>query len=446
MTQRKITKRLVLTLLIAGIAILTVTIANIHPATQYRADNLWGNPDDGSYDLAFLELSERGNLFHRERLAQLVEHVENESNALMLVFIHGWQHDARQGDGNVHSFRRMLYNMANSGIIGGKRVLGIYIGWPGRSAPRYVRGVTYWSRKSVAEEIGKGGVSEVLLRLEQAAHVGEREGTGNVVVFVGHSFGGAIMLSALHEILLDKVISAAPATGCRASDRLDQCELPCVQTDSFGHGIVLLNPAIEANQVLQLKESVAERCYPEKQEKLLHVISTEADFTTHKLFPLGQSFRMFGWREEDVLTRNYRGQKVQLSEYDLDRNTVGNFDKFWTGRLQNEGDNKWRYCSFAVNDGLVCPKIGIETPPNLIPTKSHEPLSFVYTDADFMTSHNDVFNARITAYVSALTIESVQQKLPPGVTLPGRKDDPCRTTFDFGRCFESLNQLFEKRF
>ena len=32
----------------------------------------------------------------------------------------------------------------------------------------------------------------------------------------------------------------------------------CVQTRSFGHGVVLLNPAIEANEALQLKELVAE--------------------------------------------------------------------------------------------------------------------------------------------------------------------------------------------
>ena len=62
-----------------------------------------------------------------------------------------------------------------------------------------------------------------------------------------------------------------------------------VKTEPFGHGVVLLNPAIEANQVLQLKELVAERCYANDQPKLLHVISTSADYTTHNLFPLGAS-------------------------------------------------------------------------------------------------------------------------------------------------------------
>lgn len=84
----------------------------------------------------------------------------------------------------------------------------------------------------------KGGVTELLLRLEHEVIDDNPEHANRNLYFVtGHSFGGAILLSALNEILLDLVVEAT------ADDA-------CVESRSFGHGVVLLNPAIEANEVL----------------------------------------------------------------------------------------------------------------------------------------------------------------------------------------------------
>ena len=430
----------------AAVVLSLLLIAIINPRSEFRADGLWSNPEDGAYDLAFLELSERGNLFHRERLFELVEHVEQQSKTLMIVFVHGWKHNARESDGNVQSIRRLLHNLSTVRGLGGNRLLGVYIGWPGRSAPPILNSLTFWSRKAVAEEVGKGGVSEILLRLEQAAKYGDPVKSRNLSVFVGHSFGGAIVLAALHEIMLEKVISAKPVTRCNGDSAGDQCDANCVQTDPFGHAVVLINPAIEANQILQLKESVAERCFPPEQDKLLHVISTKADIPNHYLFPFGQSVRMIGWNEQDALARNFRGQDVQFSEHELDTTTIGNFSQFWTGRLHNDGEENWRYCSFAGDSSKPCNEADTEIPSNLMPTRANEPLAFTYTDADFMTGHNDVFNAQMAAFLSAITIESVQRKLPPSDSSMNVESNHCMISFELGGCFETLYAEFKKRF
>ena len=107
------------------VALSFLVLVNSNPTSEFRADNLWGNPGDGSYDLAFLELTERGNLFHRDRLHALVAHVEQQSNTLMIVFVHGWKHNARENDGNVQSFRRLLRNLSSvRGLGGHRRVIG----------------------------------------------------------------------------------------------------------------------------------------------------------------------------------------------------------------------------------------------------------------------------------------------------------------------------------
>jgi hypothetical protein len=108
--------------------------------------------------------------------------------------------------------------------------------------------VTYWERKATAEQVAKGGITELLLRLEREV-IDEQPGRANrnLYLVTGHSFGGAVVLSALNEIFLERV---AAATAKNPDDAR-------VLTRPFGHGVVLLNPAIEANEVFQLKELVA---------------------------------------------------------------------------------------------------------------------------------------------------------------------------------------------
>ena len=118
MIRLKFSKKTLLVLLIIGVAISLILISYGTPLSEFRADSLWGNDENGSYDLAFLELTERGNLFHRERLIELEAHVKQQSNNLMIVFIHGWRHNARLEKRSFKRYQSRKYDRqqtANSG-------------------------------------------------------------------------------------------------------------------------------------------------------------------------------------------------------------------------------------------------------------------------------------------------------------------------------------------
>ena len=139
------------------------------------------------YDLAFVEFSERGNVFSRERMNQVLDFVgeraqydpeQPDQGVLTVVFVHGWKHNASAEDENVASFRKLLSKIASSPraltppgakMTPPRRVIGVYVGWRGLSIDwgEPLTNISYWERKQTAEQVAKGGVTELLLRLER---------------------------------------------------------------------------------------------------------------------------------------------------------------------------------------------------------------------------------------------------------------------------------------
>ena len=402
-----------------------------------------------SYDLAFLEFTERGNIFDRKKMRKVLKHIEEAKknrDVTVIVFVHGWKHNANAEDSNVVSFRRLLTQSAE--LFPTRKVLGVYIGWRGLSMDMGpLSNVTYWERKAVAHQVGKGGVTELLLRLEQAV-IDRDKPNKHLFLVTGHSFGGAVVLSALHEILLERVVTAKTIeNGCHDVQNAG-CNV-CVQSRPFGHGVVLLNPAIEANEALQLKELVAQRCFVRDQDRLMHVISSDADRATNVAFKVGQFFGVYTRWSETELTRNLGNKNVQLDESDLDMTTVGNFTPFRTGRIkQSKSKNKqWDYESCVGSQDCVDP----EDLAQHIPAAHNQPLAFIQTDSSFIADHNDVFNSNVAAYLAAIVAEarfkrqgiSIVEEIGFPKNCLNDKRDP-HDPFDFGQCFESYLEKFTK--
>ena len=394
--------------------------------------------DHPQYDLAFIEFSERGNAFSNEYLRAVYDRLwvlnrEPEPLAI-IVFVHGWKHNASNEDSNVISFRRALENLSKSNVLGSRQLIGVYIGWRGKSLHGLqLENLTYWDRKAVAQEVGKGGVTDVFIELEKI----DRSNDKNYFFIMGHSFGGAITLSALNEIFLARLKNA---------DGHEDKSL-----NAFGEGTVIINPAIEANQILQLKEaSMALGCATADQPNLLHVVSSMGDTATHKVFPIGQALGVgLTWNQQD-LRRTYKKREYIISEYDLDTTAVGNYPLFHTAALldldaadSSESEallkqfkvamdrdsaplGQWlmhSYCnpSNALNDNRG----------NHLPCEDNEAISFVYTTQSFIQDHNDVFNDNVMAYFSTLVSEAIFKR-PPNLHFP-----QCAKNgkFLFGSCF-----------
>jgi hypothetical protein len=231
----------------------------------------------------------------------------------------------------------MLINLRKTAMMSeDRKIVGLYIGWPGASMEfPGIEEMSFWARKSVAHEVGKGGVTEVLAALEEVQHseIDPRVGgKDRMLAVIGHSFGGAIVVTALSEVMLARAENAKPSNDCEP-DPLNPCSEPCALAQGFGDAVAILNPAIEANEVLPLKSVVSQHCYPPSQPKLLHVLSTDADTATNVYFPLGQTLAMITWDEEKALPYTFRDEKIDLDERQLDRTTVGNYPGYWTGRM-----------------------------------------------------------------------------------------------------------------
>lgn len=429
---------------------------------------------DETYDLAFVEFTERGNIFDRDQMEMVLEHVRQSANpqrgaahegVLVVVFVHGWKHNASPDDSNVRDFRDLLRKAARLDAGGRRKLVGVYVGWRGASISLpVIKEITYWERKSVAEQVGKGGVTELLLELERAV-IDDDAPNKNLYLITGHSFGGAIVLSALNEILLERVVTAQPAKTC---DTAADAACVCVESRPYGHGVVLLNPAMEANEAFQLKQAVAQRCFGRDQVRLMHVISSDADTATNLYFHYGQRLGMITWKETD-LDWEANGRRLQFAESDLDITTVGNFTPFQTGQLcdgaladeqrrpecrldnrpsrclERSIDARWDYISYVGNEECV-PQSDRQ---QHIPVASNEPLAFIQTDEAFIADHNDVFRDNVSAYLAAVVAEArfkrtrargrsmADEPFPPGCVATDQD-------FDFGPCFHAYEAIFRR--
>ena len=431
------------------------------------------NPEHNeTYDLAFVEFTERGNVFDRAKLDMVLEHVEKQAatkpgecqkGIIVIVFVHGWKHSASLDDENVVDFRNLLRKTARLAARKcqaqgqakpslERQMICVYVGWRGASITLpLIKELTYWDRKSVAEQVGKGGVTELLTRLEQIV-IDKQNPNRNLYLVVGHSLGGAIVLAALNEVLLERVVAAEPVP--------DSAE-GCVVSRPFGHGVVLLNSAMEANEVFQLKEVVSRiKCFPWYQDRLMHVITSDADTATGAWFKAGQWLGMLSWKEAQLVRSDKK--EFGVHESDIDTTTVGHYLPFQTGQLCGKNSERPEckkdshlkdcfrdspdrsYISYAGHEECVY----AENRPNHIKVAKHEPLAFVQTDSEFIKDHNYVFTDSVAGYLAAIVAEARYKRGKTsgsrweGVSLP-----ECEATqWNFARCLAAINaEVLDKR-
>lgn len=430
-----------------------------------------------NYDLTFIEFTERGNFTSRRNSQRVLNFIKdqtslsgkaNQSGAAVVVFVHGWKHNAKASDENVIEFKEMLSQFSNNKVFGERRVIGLYVGWRGLSVSLpWFRELTFWERKDVAEEIGAGGVTEVLTRLNQALITkpmekdlilrsddltAPRQVDRNALLIIGHSFGGAIVMSALHDVYLNNILAAQPKVNIKSYP------VNCNKVEKFADGVVLLNPAIEANRGFQLKEAVSE-CNFGRQPKLMHVISSDGDSATKTFFPIGQWLNVTISRDQEDLDLDVRGKQIDISENELDINTIGNLQHFRTGYLKSaEGGESWVYrrCNNDSEEGLKdCGITSKRALKNHFPYVASSPLSFIKTDAHFIKNHTDIFNCKVQSYLTTIMHETqaVDHGAQYETIFPKKKYSENRSqrlagcginNFNFGQCFNSQLRDFCK--
>ncbi len=313
------------------------------PVTQCKAHALQEYTGDrGAYLLGFIEFDDQGQLFDRRQMRAVLDKLYEDSasqDLIIVVFVHGWKHGAAPGDDNVQTFRQALMElsaaesqlnrMRDDPQMRGRKIAGVYLGWRGASvtAP-LLKELTFWDRKKTAHKVGQGGVTEVLNRLELVRKTKDSlEPSGRSrtrLVVVGHSFGGAVVFTALSQILEGRFVHTRGPTG-QVSD-----------VDGFGSLIVLINPAFEALRFTPLSDMSTERgTYFPAQLPVLAILTSEADDATKRAFPFGRWFSTLFEKERVMVRHNgTTGEDESIDEGRANVTAVGHFEPYRTHYLR----------------------------------------------------------------------------------------------------------------
>jgi hypothetical protein len=389
-------------------------------AIQHHAP---GKADE--YRLGFVEFDDQGQLRHREQMEAVLNSyypIAAQDDVLMVLFIHGWHHNAGPGDTNIQEFRKLLQKVARiENADAGKsdhkprKVLGVYVGWRGESITvPLLNDTTFWERKNTAHNVGLQGVTELLLKLEEIVNVKAGMETENPkplnsrFVVIGHSFGGAVLFTALQQVMADRFIDSRPNKTWSGD------------AQGFGDLVVLMNPAFEAMRFATLYDISQQNCrrYFPSQPPRLAILTSKKDYATRFAFPAGRFFSTL-FESHTTLERHdceADGSKdIEIDEGDADRNTVGHFEPYLTHRLVPDSNSLTRGADFNYRDlqtvwskqryGNSLPFEGVDL-VHLGHTQPLNPYLNIQVDGELISDHNDIWGDRVIGFIRDLIVLS----------------------------------------
>lgn len=380
------------------------------------------NDSDRAYMLGIVEFDDQGQLYDRNQMSALLDHLYETAahdNVLISVFVHGWHHRAKAGDNNIVNFRKSLLELSKLEHVDARekgrrprKVVGVYAAWRGESVPVPILNVaTFYSRKNVAQRVGHG-VTELLMRLEEVRDLKESVRDGNEspnrLVVIGHSFGGAVVYSALSQILMERFVDTKGPVGTASTVR------------GFADLVILLNPAFEALQFSTLSDMANERgSYSSDQVPVLAVLTSETDYATKYAFWAGRAVSTI-FKEHRKVTRLNKatGKQQTINQGSADRTAIGHFEPYRTHRLNPDGslsDAGMYTVLKAVREGWEqdAPGRSIHFPGSVLThldkSVSRNPYLLVQVDHDIIPSHNDIYDARVIDFLSYLIMVSITE-------------------------------------
>lgn len=300
---------------------------------------------DAAY-ITYVEFDDQGALHDRARTTQALAQLRERASrrpTLLLLFAHGWKHNARVGDANVRDFQALLVKLrANLAAQKDPRqVEGVYLSWRGLSARwEPAKELSFWRRKATAHRVGTDGAIEVIAELSAIRAQPLAGGKRHALVIAGHSFGGAVVYNATEHLLMRELVEAQQCieptrdpTGPRlkivpfaSADvvSLDGSSLPpqpCKRVPSSVADMVLLvNPAFENTRFDPLEARSRQALFAPGQMPVFAVFMSEKDWATRYFFPAGRFF--------STLANDYTaGQRKR------DTFALGHLEEKWTHTL-----------------------------------------------------------------------------------------------------------------
>jgi len=165
-----------------------------------------------AYSLNFVEFDDEGAYADgpgqkEAAVAALRGHIASEvdrevNGTIVLVYVHGLNHNAHTLDDNVGCFAELLDATATMQRPRRVGVAGVYIGWPGRAYDSDALNsvVAYYGREAAADRIAeRGDLLDLFTAISRARHQSKSRHTR--LVIIGHSLGGRAAYLALRPIM-----------------------------------------------------------------------------------------------------------------------------------------------------------------------------------------------------------------------------------------------------
>ena len=430
-------------------------------------DNAWVRSGN-AYDLFFVEFDDQGLLYPKEPKEQF----GNASNQIeltleklrtlaaagqslsLVVYVHGWKHDASAEDSNVREFHRVLKSIS---IVedalepsARRKVVGIYMAWRGLGARiEPFKEASFYSRKLTAQRVAEGSARYLLTRLrtfqraqnckldpslcqpDSSSSAVERVQQTKAaarapvrMLIIGHSFGGLIVFNAISGSLIESLTEEGGGT------RQGSSGLPAPQR--FGDMVILLNPAFEATRYTPLHRVATGRDYSSYQAPLLVALTSTADRANRVYFPWGRRlstmFELKASPEEEEANINTMGNMDGYITHDLtlldDGQPTSPDCKDWkdaqdVSQMQinqrEETKAAKRFFEHYETNGTVVLKDGWErefcgrmklTHRVRVPPEDHNPPNTpiwnVRVDGAIISSHNDIDSTLVTSFFRQL--------------------------------------------
>lgn len=402
----------------------------------------------GDFKLAVVEFSDEGIAWSADQRKRVFDTIKTESEpngSIIVVFVHGWRHNATVCDDNVACFRRVLQSFAVreqdlSEREGRKRrnVTGVYFGWRGLSScSEPLTTTSIWRRKSIGENIGARAGREALRQIMRLfADIKEEDrkhpNRNSRLIIAGHSLGAGVVYSAVGPLLLQRLHDGIAATAPgRSIARIE--DLDVATPVHLPDLVLLLNPAFEAEMYKPIQRTLSYMevnniHFAADQPPIMVTISSRHDSATKGIFFLGQLLDALVtpvmWAHGPAYVVRNLVTPPHFSPYITDRaiplqklpNRVGSdngdscFDK-------NFDPGRQRACGCAELTPERLELMRHQTASSFTLSRSREKYGpvrlehlrgdpknpfLVVTAGDLIRDHDDIYNATLLAFITDL--------------------------------------------
>lgn len=284
--------------------------------------------------LAFMEFDEYGDTWQKsasgpyagrpaqlnkvKRLIDDAKVQDKDGKPLILLFVHGWKHNASPGkniaeeDSNITGLKDVLIDLHNKEWQG-HVVIGIYVAWRGGLITRYwpvSQQLTYWNREATAIRIGNTSLTDALIEISDTTRkkftCGEndpcRQGCNPnvapcnpILVYVGHSFGALLLERALSQSVVTRM-----EREWNEAEEKRQIGLTVESIEPLADLIVFINSAAAATESKELMDYLASSHFvyrpADRNEPLILSVTSESDIATGFVLKVGHGPPLLGFK------------------------------------------------------------------------------------------------------------------------------------------------------